>query len=758
MIRRLYLCLVAWVKLIFVVWGIVGYAWAEVPEFARLPYRTRPLVQAGSGNVLPSPGFAAGLQGWETKGDVTLITVDNEPCLRFGARKGDERAHIRVYVPKPKGGVLYRLRFEVKMTPNVEFDWDSTAPGLNGWLSHAVKGKIPIGPVAIRETRRSEQWLPLEYRLFSHPNTNALYILLGFNATRGEALTRRWELVEERIEASENRVILETPSGEWAEEPHKPQPAPPANPVLWAPKDPDNLCRNMLPGSEDSRSPLELRGTPGEMCVGAVCLYTPRAVTKVKLTFTPLDGLGVTPGAKLVVFHPRRTDYYGRGMTFRYVPDFFVERPEGVQCAAGETSAFWVNLRLPKEAKPGVYRGKVSVEGMGAELALPVEVQVYPFQLSDLPDKVRHLYLDSFRWERMSDEQVLAELADVKDHGYESIDLGARGSVEIVRGKVVSFALSERSVRNIRLALQARLKGPFLFWAGWLPGELAQKLALPREVMSQSADKWPPELGVAMTEALRLMKREIQRLGIADPVLVLVDEPGYWKKGSPERMAWDARTGHDAGWPVYCTSSYLPSDPVGQNLDYHCYGGGQLTTDPVRAAFVAEHTRKAGQKLWYYCTGAYSGQIGNMLHNRYLAGFFFYRCGADGTASWTFQRPRGNAFDDFLIDQKTGAPLCGQPCITYPDPEHPGQNLDTPTWEGLRQAWYDHRYAETLRQAIESARKKNPQRAKQAEERLHELIAALPWNGNPFLWPQMTNEKMTQTRAAIAEEIINLMQ
>ena len=39
---------------------------------------------------------------------------------------------------------------------------------------------------------------------------------------------------------------------------------------------------------------------------------------------------------------------------------------------------------------------------------------------------------------------------------------------------------------------------------------------------------------------------------------------------------------------------------------------------------------------------------------------------------WTFQRPHGDPFDDFYAGETA------QPCLTYPDPEHPGQNLDTP--------------------------------------------------------------------------------
>ena len=90
--------------------------------------------------------------------------------------------------------------------------------------------------------------------------------------------------------------------------------------------------------------------------------------------------------------------------------------------------------------------------------------------------------------------------------------------------------------------------------------------------------------------------------------------------------------------------------------------------------------------------------MGDLRRNRFAVGFLLYQMGAAGTMSWTFQRPFGdNPFDDF-------ADIRGrQWCITYPDPEHPGENLDTPQWEAIRQGWLDYRYAATLAQAIDRA-------------------------------------------------------
>jgi len=192
------------------------------------------------------------------------------------------------------------------------------------------------------------------------------------------------------------------------------------------------------------------------------------------------------------------------------------------------------------------------------------------------------------------------------------------------------------------------------------------------------------------------------------------------------------------------------------NLDYHCYGGRSVWTDRQRTTVLARQTRDAGQRMWYYGTGCYSGQVGNVARNRYLGGFFCFRCGADGTASWTFQRPHGNPFDDFAADPRSNRATTGQACITYPHPERPGENLDTPHYEGLRQAYYDHCYAETLRLAIEKARNRDAAAANAAQEKLDSLMECLPWNGPAHLWPQMNNAELSRARAEIAEQITAL--
>lgn len=734
-------------------------AWAGVPDFAQLPHATRPLVQVGSDNVLPNADLAAGLEGWGAKGDVSVVEIDGERVLRLGPIVGEQAASVQAYIREPRGGVLYRLRFEVLIPEDAELSW-GTHSGLYGWFTHSSPTKQQSGALRINEYRRTGAWMSREFFLFTHPDTNALYVSLSWQATAGAALLRRFEVVEAPVSVSEGRVVLETPQGDWAELPDElPPGAEPDGPLAWVPADTDTLRPRLLPDTDAASRALTLAGTRGEICIGAVALRTPEELPEVRLRMSALTGeageLAATTQLRQAIFMPRRTDYYGRGRTFHRVPDFFLDG-DNFSAPGGETSGFWVNLRIPGNAASGEYGGALTVTAGQRTWELPVRVRVYPFALADLGGRIMHLYADSARWSRMTDEQVLAEIADIRDHGYESLPLSAGGEMVFEAGHCTEYRLSEDAMRMIRLAQQGGLHGPFGFWTGRFPETVRARLGLPEDALAATADTWPEAVTQGVIEAQRALKTALTTLGLEDPFIIAIDEPGYWKAGSPERYAWDMRVARESGWDTYCTTSTPPPDPLGMFVTYHCYGGGQVYLDRNRAGQVAAATRAAGQQFWYYCTGAYSGQIGVLCENRYLAGFMFARCGADGTASWTFQRPRGNAFDDFGLDDR-GNETLGQPCITYPDPRAPGANLNTPHWEGLRQAWYDHRYVRTLERASAHARAQGQETtADAAQARLDELMTSLPWNGEPMLWPQMTNARLDEVRTAIAEEIVRL--
>jgi hypothetical protein len=434
------------------------------------------------------------------------------------------------------------------------------------------------------------------------------------------------------------------------------------------------------------------------------------------------------------------------------VADTLLSRPDGVAAPGGKTTAFWLRLTIASGARPGIYRGTLQAEVDGKELSLPVQVEVFPFALADPVDRTRGLYSDSARWAERSDDQALRELLDTRSHGIESLLLDFEKGEPTWQGEeITGWTIAYEGERTMALLARAGLRGPNLIQWWREEYDFARKLGIPGETMKQHADEWPPKLALTYRQAIKAFDAAWKKKGWGDWVYVGIDEPGYWKPGSPEfsRFEYDAAKAADV--KSYCTSSDLPSDPIGRPLTYHCVGDVFVDTPETAKRFLDEG-KQYGQQIWFYGSGCYSGQVGNVYSNRYVAGFLFYKSGAAGTVSWTFQRPMGsNAFDDFLQEE-------GQPCITIPDPEHPGENLDTPQWEGLRQAWYDYRYVATLAQEIERARhdQNRASLVPKVESDFSAILAAMLWSPQGSSQPVITSLACDGWRLRIARLVLAL--
>ena len=286
-------------------------AWAGVPDFAQLPHATRPLVQVGSDNVLPNADLAAGLEGWGAKGDVSVVEIDGERVLRLGPIVGEQAASVQAYIREPRGGVLYRLRFEVLIPEDAELSW-GTHSGLYGWFTHSSPTKQQSGALRINEYRRTGAWMSREFFLFTHPDTNALSVSLSWQANAGAALLRRFEVVEAPVSVSEGRVVLETPQGDWAELPDElPPGAEPDGPLAWVPADTARRSRLLRLQCREPR--LTLAGTRGEICIGAGAAHAgePPEV-RLRMSADRQAGSWRRRSASAGDLAPRRTDYYVR--------------------------------------------------------------------------------------------------------------------------------------------------------------------------------------------------------------------------------------------------------------------------------------------------------------------------------------------------------------------------------------------------------------------------------------------------------------
>jgi hypothetical protein len=718
-------------------------------SYDRLSYKMSPLVQEMKTNI--TPPITEDLRRWSTRGDVTYIELDGKQCIKLGCKQDNQLANVKFYTDVDPN-ILYTVSFKFRFTKDAKFDFNSSYPGLRGWISITDEGKRNVSTWKILEQRNLVEWGEYKTSIYTTQFGQKLKFDLCFNGVSGNALISDIKLFADKIPKEEKRMVISSLEGktdyEYAEvlkEAKSSIGKKPDNIAIFHRSDPDKLFFSSKPCSNEINKQIKATLTPGEIGITTLAIYTPGKLKGLKLKISKLKNkkgefFGGNIDWKVVRYWPRRVNYYGRGRTWSWLADSFSSTLKGIDANGDETVVFWIKINANPESRADLYYGMIAVEDRKGKLGtIPIEIKIRPFRLMESSSKTRGLYTDIGRWQFLNNDQILHELEDFKTHGFNCLLLAPLGRPSVINGEIAGWNFDKKSERYMKLILQSKIGNLFIIWFGWLDNWLASYFNVPREELNKDPTQWPEEIKITYKQCLILFKTEFEKRNWGNAVFHAVDEPGYWKKGSPEHFIWKYKTAIDVVLKTYCTSSYLPRDPLGSNLTYHCYSGKRIFINPEYAQAILQQTHECGQEFWYYGTGCYDEQKGNMVRNRYLCGFLFFKSGADGTMSWTFQRPRGNPFDDFYADRTS------QRCITYPDPEDPGKNLDTPQWEGLRQGWIDFQYAATL---LKIAEQKND-----AKKELERILNSMPWNSDVFIDDGVTNEKCDKWREEIAETI-----
>ncbi|RDI95892.1 DUF4091 domain-containing protein [Meiothermus sp. QL-1] len=199
--------------------------------------------------------------------------------------------------------------------------------------------------------------------------------------------------------------------------------------------------------------PLELFAARGEVESFQVVLTGPKGIKEARLEVSELRGPGGVIGKEhlslyrahyVEVREPSPSlDPTNRSQGPGWYPDALIpfEAPGGrfravpVDVSPGRNQSFWVDIRVPREAAPGVYRGTYRVIARNGSLEGQLTLTVWNFELPLRPSLLsfvplwhtktkaarKELLLHRLMPGRLEAEEV-AELA--RDYGLNSIDLG----------------------------------------------------------------------------------------------------------------------------------------------------------------------------------------------------------------------------------------------------------------------------------------------------------------------------------------------
>jgi len=153
----------------------------------------------------------------------------------------------------------------------------------------------------------------------------------------------------------------------------------------------------------ETQSPVRMRAARNEYEPAQIAFRAEEALKGARVELAPLrhtDGQSTIEGENLacnfVGFIPlkkntRQSEQIQVRAAPCEIPDPLLD-DKTIDLAARSTQPVWLTVRVPKDAKPGVYRGEAAVVAGDRRAVLPVELSVDPFTL---PDE-RHLLVTNW--------------------------------------------------------------------------------------------------------------------------------------------------------------------------------------------------------------------------------------------------------------------------------------------------------------------------------------------------------------------------
>jgi hypothetical protein len=729
-------------------------------------------------NLVANPGFEDGFDGWapSSREQVSLapgIRLDGQMSAHL-CRLGEEPVpHLACEIQVVPGklyefGLFYRTE-RLKVAPDAPFN------GILVELSYKAVSlrRRPLGVLRVPSGKQSSNWVEVRRQFLVPDSRKKLKVTISAPCLSGDVWVDNVYLRQCVVPKAEKRLFVkhgdtsfvEVDLGQEARNlPEFTEPQRETGFVPFVVNDPDTCRRSLLPSAEDVRLPLEFHACPGEHEPAVFAVRTLKPLTNLRCSVSDLtSGSGsVVPSRlldlRLVQFRLRLTDHQFRDRTFRTVPELLGPFLT-VDLPANTTQPFWLTAHVPADAVPGEYRGKIVLEADGQRTAeLPVHLLVRPFRLAEPTDRVWALYVDSWRWPKRypEDGALLQELKDVRSHGIRSLVLAASRDFTVQDGRETEWN-DPLLARSIPLMEQAGNDGPLVLGLGFLA-----ELVPGGKVRGPSGDSpdwsdfsWPPELQGRYVDALRLVQRRFEA-NRWPPFLFLGSEAVTDDRKASSRVRWEYQLAQRAGLKSLLLSSpELARTELAEAADIRCFDASLAVESGEHAAARFAECRAAGDQFWWRGAGSFNLHEGNMVRNRYLAGFLHYKSAADGCLIWTFQRPRGSAFNDFdgITTHPESAKDC---CLTYPSSEL-AENIPTPQWEGIREGIDDYCYAHTLESALRtklaSENAADKARAEAIQKRFQELLMELPWAGERPFEGRITVPSLNAIRTQIAKWI-----
>ncbi|OGV36202.1 MAG: hypothetical protein A2020_12420 [Lentisphaerae bacterium GWF2_45_14] len=440
-----------------------------------------------------------------------------------------------------------------------------------------------------------------------------------------------------------------------------------------------------IPLPDERISSLSAFGTPGEFEPVTFTLYPLKELQDIRVEASALSsGKNVIApeniDTRLVVYRNINYPHYTTNGVYRRMPEL-LEKVTLNNAQAKECQRYWLKIKVPESAAPGLYSGTVNISYKGSEKALsvPVSFRVLSFKLLKDPDKHYTAYnYDVFRaykkkplkWQENAARNDYKAMVEYGFDTFPTIYLS-------YDGKTNSFFVDNGDFM-IKQIMDAGMKGPVP-----APGIGGFYYAQTKKTMGphHKIDEMPPaDFYVKLTEAVKNFEKVRKEKGWPEFIYVPLDEVDANSKEFGEKVY---KAFKDAGVRTYATKDPISPDAgdYAANVDFWCSQPFSIPYE--KAAFDKTHG------YWCYPNhNSYEIKIPDVMcrGGRMTYGFGLWRSGYTLLIPWIWR----SYVQDYLRVASSGGNFA----------DEDGNIVPTPYWECFREGYDDLRYLYTLQTAI----------------------------------------------------------
>ncbi len=486
---------------------------------------------------------------------------------------------------------------------------------------------------------------------------------------------------------------------------------------------------NTVPRAEELNPQLRIFASQGE--------YEPVTFTVMPLVDLPdakvaagdlRRGDAVLPAACIdirAVRYMRVRPNYSSMYSWHIAPDV-LEPCSRIDLRKGRNQTFWITVKTPEDASPGVYHGKLTFAPAGRSPAeVPLALRVLPIRLKKNPEHIYGMYY--YDPLRMVDPrntpaanayfQRKAELErrDMIEHGMNTHVSSVSGLRRDEQGRWTIDG--EETDRRIALDRKYGLDGkPLVAGFGvehWY-AQLVDRRGLGSHLRLVRPDV-PQSFFNEVTKMVETIEKERKRRNWPELLYYPVDEPSTQENSVNFMVGVLKAIKRVPGVRTYVTAdpSHEQFEPLWPWVDVWCCQPFVFGWEKIRRL-----SREKGIEFWCY-PNHISGENDHtpVRGARMTWGFGFWKSGFKALIPWIYQSSTGdpwNYLDGPYMD-----------FFNRSTPE--GEPIPVALWEAYREGIDDGRYLYTLEQLAATARRRGGKAAEAAAEAEKEL--RFVWDG-----------------------------